>query len=60
MKKMEKATKEEKSYSYDEFLQEFYPKRNEEKSKLPKDPKEFGKVLAENAIRKIREQLEQV
>jgi hypothetical protein len=46
--------KEEKSYSYEQFLKTFYPKPRGEGEPLPRDPKVFGSRLAEAALKKLK------
>jgi hypothetical protein len=58
MAKKRASKKEEKSYSYQEFLKTFYPRPQEERNETPRDPKVFGSKLAEAALKKIRESQE--
>lgn len=49
--------KSEKMYSFDEYRKTFYPKPAPENGHASQDPKLFGKQLAEDALRQIREEL---
>jgi hypothetical protein len=56
-KKQTEKKQLEKSYSYDEFLQTFYPNQDNQTKRFEQSPKEFGKTLAEDAVKTIREHL---
>lgn len=56
-KKQTEKRQNEKSYSYDEFVREFYPNQERQSKRFEQSPKEFGKTLAEDAVRSIREHL---
>lgn len=49
--------KSEKLYSFEEYRKTFYPKPTPKSDLAPQDPTLFGRQLAENAIKKVREQL---
>lgn len=55
-KKTEKR-QTEKSYSFDEFVREFYPNQSKQPKRFEQNPREFGKTLAEDAVKTIREHL---
>jgi hypothetical protein len=48
-----------KLYSYDEFVREFYPNQVRPSRRFEQSPKEFGKALADDAVKTIREHLSQ-
>jgi len=55
--KEKKTSKKEKNYSYYEFLREFYPNSKSKDEMVSREPKTFGSLLAEEAIKKVREKL---
>jgi len=58
MTKKRPSKREEKSYSYQEFLNTFYPRPKAERDERPRDPKVFGTKLAEAALKRLRESQE--
>jgi hypothetical protein len=56
-KKQTEKRRTEKSYSYDEFVREFYPNQERQTKRFEQNPREFGKTLAEDAVKTIREHL---
>jgi hypothetical protein len=56
-KKHIEKKQDEKSYSYDEFVREFYPSQVKQTKRFEQSPREFGKTLAEDAVKTIREHL---
>lgn len=57
-RKTDKTTKPEKEYTFDEYLSTFLPKSPPKKT--PSDElEEVGKKMAERALRRIREALQQ-
>lgn len=56
-KKQTAKEKVEKSYSYDEFVRKFYPNQERHLDRFDQSPKQFGKSLAEDAVKTIRTHL---
>lgn len=56
-KKRTEKRNTEKSYSYEEFVREFYPNQDRRSKVFEQSPREFGKTLAEEAVKTIREHL---
>ena len=53
--KTKTRTRTIKLYSYDEFRKKFYPDSDFELP-TPQDPREFGRKLGEEAVKKIKQQ----
>ncbi len=58
--KKKSPAKKEKTYSYYEFLEKFYPNSSNKKNIRHSAVKTFGSLLAEEAIKKVREKLQTV
>jgi hypothetical protein len=52
--------KSDKTYSYEEYRKQFYPKDDFLTSRLPQDSRTLGLDLAQKALKKIREQVGQM